>query len=237
MFEALFTHAKVLKRHRKGPLADAREQYLIHRANYGAARSTLLRIARELLVIAERVDLTPGKTITPQDIEAAGQRWARYQRRRGRTHTAKWSRELFVQVAIGWLRFLGRVKEPYRQPGAFASQVEDFVAHLRDQRGLSPNTIQGRRWHVERFFESVTVSEGSLADLTIEDVDNFLSLKGKQGWCRVSVATSAKALRSFFRHAGMSGWCSPGIAAAIDAPRVFKFEGLPQAQTGKVFNG
>jgi len=133
----------------------------------------LLRIARELLVIAERLDLTPGKKITPQDIEAAGQRWARYQRRRGRTHTAKWSRELFVQVAIGWLRFLGRVKEPCRQPGAFASQVEDFVAHLRDQRGLSPNTIQGRRWHVERFFESVTVSEGSLADLTIEDVDNF----------------------------------------------------------------
>ena len=108
MFEALFTYAKALRRHQEGPSADARERYLRHCADFGAARGTLIRIARELLVIAERVDLTPGKKITPQDIEAAGQRWARYQRRRGRTHTARWSWELFVQVAIAWLRFHGR---------------------------------------------------------------------------------------------------------------------------------
>jgi integrase/recombinase XerD len=33
---------------------------------------------------------------------------------------------------------------------------------------------------------------------------------------------------SFFRHAEMRGWCSPGIAAAIDAPRLFKQDGLPR---------
>ncbi|MER9121217.1 hypothetical protein NKH93_32475 [Mesorhizobium sp. M0954] len=34
-------------------------------------------------------------------------------------------------------------------------------------------------------------------------------------------------LRSFFRHAEVRGWCRRGIAAAIDAPRLFKQEGLP----------
>lgn len=227
MFERLFTCAKALGRHRDGPSANAREQYLSHCANYGAAHATLLRAARELLVIAERIDVASGKTITMCDIDVASQRWARYQRRRGRAHSIKCSRVLFTQVATAWLRFLGCLEEPCGETGAFAAQVDDFVAYLRDIRGLSPNTIQGRRWHVERFFESCIVGDGSLAALTIEDVDNFLDLKGKRGWCRISLATSAKALRSFFRHAEMRGWCSPGIAAGIDAPRVFQFEGLP----------
>jgi integrase/recombinase XerD len=231
MFETLFTYAKAVRRHREGPSADAREQYLRYCANYGAAQATLSRIASELLVIAERIDITPGKMITLQDIKQAGQRWARYQQKRARARTTKWSAERFVQVAIAFLRFLGCFKEPCRQPDAFASQVEDFVSHLRDERGLSANTIQGRRWHVQRFLETVTVSKGSLAELTIEDVDRFLGSKGTQGWCRVSVATSVKALRCFFRHAEMRGWCSPGIATTIDGPRLFRHEGLPRGPT------
>jgi integrase len=35
-------------------------------------------------------------------------------------------------------------------------------------------------------------------------------------------------LRSFFWYAEKRRWCSPGIAAAIDAPRLFKQEGLPR---------
>jgi len=38
MFEELFVYPKVLARHRAGPLADAREQFLAHCAGYGAAR-------------------------------------------------------------------------------------------------------------------------------------------------------------------------------------------------------
>jgi site-specific recombinase XerD len=179
------------------------------------------------MVIAERIDIERDETITLQDIEAAGERWARYQRRRGRAGTTRWSRQRFVQVTIDWMRFLGRLKEPYREPGAFASQLESFVAYLRDERGLSPSTIRTQRWQVDSFLKSLPVDRESLAELTIEEVDNFLSLQGKRGWGRVSVATSARALRSFFRHAETRGWCRAGIAAAINAPRLFKDEGLP----------
>jgi integrase/recombinase XerD len=41
----------------------------------------------------------------------------------------------------------------------------------------------------------------------------------------VSVATSAKALRAFFRHAAVRGWCAASIA--IDGPRLFQHESLP----------
>jgi integrase/recombinase XerD len=73
--------------------------------------------------------------------------------------------------------------------------------------------------------------EDSIADITIADIDAFLDLKGQQGWCRVSLASSAGALRIFFRYVERYGygWCRLGIAAAIDAPRRFKQEGLPNS--------
>ena len=64
-------------------------------------------------------------------------------------------------------------------------------------------------------------------NVSLEDVDAFLAANGKQGWGRVSVATSAKALRAFFRHATVRGWCVASIATGIDGPRLFRYEGLP----------
>ena len=64
-------------------------------------------------------------------------------------------------------------------------------------------------------------------DVSLEDVDAFLAANGKRGWGRVSVATSAKALRAFFQHAAVRGWCAASIAAGIDGPRLFQHEGLP----------
>jgi integrase/recombinase XerD len=94
---------------------------------------------------------------------------------------------------------------------------------------LSPRTVSHRRWQIEHFLRHGSSGKASIADMTVGDVDAFLDSKGRDGWSRVSIATSAAALRSFFRHAEMRGWCSSGIAAAIDAPRLFKQEGIPRS--------
>jgi integrase/recombinase XerD len=78
MFEDLFSSPKVLARHRTGPSVDARERFLAHCAGYGAARGTLLRLANELLVVAERIDVDSGKSYLLADVEAAAERWTRY---------------------------------------------------------------------------------------------------------------------------------------------------------------
>jgi site-specific recombinase XerD len=137
---------------------------------------------------------------------------------------------LFAQVAAAWLRFLGMLEDqPHSERNAFFSEhVDEFIAHLRDERGLSANTVGSRRWQVEGFLDYVSSSKASIASITVADIDAFLELKGRENWCRVSVALCATALRSFFRYAGKRQWCSPGIAAAIDAPRLFKQEGLPR---------
>src|SRR4029077_16686852 len=98
MFTSLFKYPTVLRRHLEDPAADERERFLLHRANQGAARDTLLRIARELLVIVRNVSMARGKAINRHDLEVAAARWARHQQRRKRSRGLRWSRELFLQV-------------------------------------------------------------------------------------------------------------------------------------------
>jgi site-specific recombinase XerD len=189
----------------------------------------LLRVARELLVIAERIDVTAGKLVTSSEIDAAARAWAGQQKRRCRAASEEWSRLLFVQVAVAWLRFLGILKDmPHGRPNIFSGQVDEFIAHLRDERGLSPKTVCSQRWQIDSFLEHVCSSKASIASISVGDIDVFLESKGREDWCRVSVASCAAALRSFFRYAERRGWCSPGIATAIDSPRLFKQEGLPR---------
>jgi integrase/recombinase XerD len=225
MFGNLFQYPSVLARHREGPAADERRRFLVHRAKEGVAPATPLRIARELLVIAKSLDITG--PISRQDLEAAASKWACRQQRRHRSHGPRWSRELFLQLGARWLHFLGRLQKPALPPFPFAHLITDFTQYMRAERGLSEATIRNRCWHVQLFLAWLGNQNRSLAEVSIGDIDAFLSRKGIQDWGRVSIATSAQALRAFFRHAGLQGWCANTIAAGITGPRVFKHEALP----------
>src|SRR5260370_32373504 len=98
---------------------------------------------------------------------------------------------------------------------------------MRNKGGFSEVRTRNRCWHAETFLNWFRELNRSFAEVSIRDVDAFLSLKASQGWSRVSLATNAEALRSFFRHAEVRSWCAVGLASGIDGPRVFKQEGLP----------
>jgi hypothetical protein len=151
MFNTLFYYPRVLARHCQGPSAQARERYLIHCADQGAARNTLLRTARELLVIAERLDLTTDQMISIRQVEAAAEHWVHHQERRGRIRGLSGSLQWFTQTALSWLRFLGRLEAHDKKPLPFAGLVEHFGVCMRDQRGLSEVTIRHRCWHAQKF--------------------------------------------------------------------------------------
>ena len=89
MFETLFQYPAVVARHRSGPFAEARERFLNHLASQGFAHATLLVYARELLVIAKRIDITMGEAIGLSTIEAAANRRARWQHQRQHVHSLR----------------------------------------------------------------------------------------------------------------------------------------------------
>src|SRR5271157_6646784 len=84
MIESLFRYPRVLARHLAGPSVEARDRFLAHCAHAGAARESLLRLARELLLVARRIDISGTRAIAPQEVETAADGWVRYQRRRHR---------------------------------------------------------------------------------------------------------------------------------------------------------
>lgn len=227
MFDTLFRYPAIVARHQGGRFAADRERFLNHCGGQGMAHATLQRYAQELLVAAERIDITVGEAIESSAIEAAADCWAREQHQRRRAGGLRWSRELFIQTATNWLRFVGRLEVPKPKIVPFADRIADFAAYRRAERGLSPATVRSQSWHVEKFLGWMGEQNRSFDNVSLEDVDAFLAANGKQGWCRVSVATSAKALRAFFKHAAMRGWCAATIAAGIDGPRRFQHESLP----------
>lgn len=225
MFETLFHNPGVIAKHRAAPFAEDRERFLNHCINQGLAGPTVLRYARELLVIAERIDI--GQAVDLSIIAAAADGWAHEQHQRHRVQDLRWSRTLFVQTATNWLRFLGRLEEPKGEILPWAERLADFATYQQDERGLSPATASGQGWHVDKFLSWLSQQNWDFEHVSLADVDAFLASLGKEGWGRVSLATSAKALRAFFRHAARRGWCADSIAASIDGPRLFQHEGLP----------
>lgn len=226
MFETLFRYPAIVARHRDGPCAEDRERFLEYRSSQGLASTTLQRNAQELLVVAERIDVRNGLFIGLAAIEKAAEQWARQQLQRKRARGTRWPRQLFVQTAMDWLRFLGRLEAPTPKAAPFADRLVTFAAYQRDERGLSPATIRDQSWHVEKFLIWLSQQNRAFAHVSLEDVDAFLVDRGNAGWCRVSVATSAGALRVFFRYAATQGWCARSIADGIDGPRLFPHEGL-----------
>jgi site-specific recombinase XerD len=227
MFEQLFTYPGVLARHRGAPAAAARENYLQHCAKQGMARGTLLSVANELRVIAGRLEIAGDKPIAHEEIRSAAERWARSQRRRGRSAQLRWSRERFVQVAIDWLSFLNRLEIKAISRPKCIELSDQFLLYLREERGLSPRTIQAYRWHVETFLRNLAAQGRPFSKVTLADTDAFLASLRERNWCRVSLATAVKALRGFFRYAAQRRWCSATIATGLMGPRLFREEGLP----------
>jgi len=189
MFETWFKYPRVVARHRTGPSVEARELFLKHGLSQGVAAATLLRHARELLVIAERIDIPIGETIGTPAIEAAADRWAREPHDRHRVQALQGSRRLFVQTATNGLHFLGCLDKPPSKSALWEDRLADFAAYQREERGLSPATIRAQGWHVEKFLISWGEQNRSFDTVSLEDVDTFLADNGQRGWSRVSLST------------------------------------------------
>lgn len=226
MLEQLFKYPGVLARHQAAPLADERERYLTHQAAKGLASATLRTLACQLCIVAQALPLSSGANLTCADIERAAERRIPSAQTPHDTDESRARRMKFIRLATAWLQFLGRMQAPVMKVNAFAPQLSAFRAAMLDERGLAVKTIRSYEWFIGQFFDQFGAQHRSLATVTIHDVDTFLTNHG-QHWCRVSVATAAKALRAFFRYAEQQQWCCSGIAIAIESPRLFKQETLP----------
>jgi len=231
-FCQLFQCPHAIKRHRTSPLLEERLRYLTYRAEQATARSYLRQIAFYQPIIIKYLGLEDNRIVTPQEIETAAKRWARYQTQhiRSKKHFSRASKSSFIRYATAWLRFLNRLNIP--DPPPIAPQVIAFADYMREERGLSEGTIQYRCWTIQNFLSAIKDQHGTLAHLTAIDLDALLIQQLRQGhYARCTIQTQASSLRTFLRYAEGRGWCRQGLADAIKAPRVYKHDTLPSSPT------
>jgi site-specific recombinase XerD len=98
--------------------------------------------------------------------------------------------------------------------------LEAFVAHLRDERGLSANTVAAYRRDMTQFLQFA--GRGGVADpAQVEPLllRRFLALQRTRGLAPASIARKAAALRSGFRFMARRGLVSDDPAAGLGVPR------------------
>jgi site-specific recombinase XerD len=111
--------------------------------------------------------------------------------------------------------------------------VRDFVQHLQQRNGLSPETVKGYSNRAGIFLRWWHGRGGHLSSVTLLDVDAFFAERAHLGWKPRSLATQGQALRSFFAYAAAKGLCVSSIEHGIRTPAIPKYASAPQGPSWK----
>ena len=230
MFEKLFKEPSTVDRYRAAPLAEHRLRYLQHLAESGVKPGTLRRVACDQIRAVRLLGLQEGDRVSISRIQATAGGWARlrsHEHVRTPPESPKSMGEYWRRI-VRWMRFLGWLEELPVEEHQHASEVAAFAAWMRDQRGLSDETVRVYCRMVNELFDSQVTSKIPLASTTITDVDRFFTVKNAGGrYRRKTISLYAVSLRAFFRFAADRGWCMPEIAPAIKPTRVYLDEPVP----------
>ena len=148
MFEKIFSFPAVLRRHREGPLAAERLEYLKYLHDRGLALSTVLRQARYCLCIAQEIEQWPrDHFFNSANLEGIAASWAARRVAQGRAAAPRWPQEQFYSVACSFLNRLGRLAhDPDPPPGPYDALIEDFLEVECEGRGLALATRNKHHW-------------------------------------------------------------------------------------------
>jgi integrase/recombinase XerD len=229
MFDQLFKDSRARTRHRDGPLAEERRRYLVHCGEQQMGLKTLLEIARFTLAAANSLRLAerPSELFTREEIKAVADRWKSRRSIQLSLPALSSTSRLFTRHATRWLSFLGRL-QPTITTQPYAEQLTKFANYMRQERGLSPRTIEFNCRVAREFLARLGDAALQLDTLTIVQVDEILAQQVREGgYGRITVRGYFSRLRAFFRYAESREWCRTGIAGAIVAPRVFRDEAIP----------
>lgn len=228
MLETLLQIPFFLNRHREAPLLKEREVFLRYLLQQGTSRAALLSLSNELLHVVRLLRLDRMKDVSLEEIRGAADCFVREEQSNPRARSYRHTGTFFIYAAKKWLRFHGRLRMPSPPPVPLAEQLDQFARYMSEEQGLSRYSVNSHCSKTSMFLRWIGERRRSLGAMTVEDVDDFLASLGKNGWNRKSVSVAAQALRAFFRYAWIRGWCTTDLTKGIQAPQIYRCEGLPE---------
>jgi integrase/recombinase XerD len=216
MFDQLFRRASTIARHARAPYAEERVRYLEYCSLRGHSLAWQVCKAAQLLWIARKLSCYPDLHVTIDQVRALVSDCSAGQSIGGpKLHLLSTRKRLFG-TACAWLRHLDYLREPVEQI-PFGSHLDEYCDWAKQERGLSPASIDRFRRTIRQFLRWYGELGRPLSAIHANDIDAYLAFGSGHGWVRVTVRNVVDALRAFFRFGAEQGWCGPHLAEAIQA--------------------
>jgi site-specific recombinase XerD len=120
---------------------------------------------------------------------------------------------------------LGCLEMPKKEPISFEEYLTQYLSYMRNEQGLSENTIEGRFFQLKDFLIHVNHKKKSFSQITSIIVDDILTKKYSiDGYSRRSIQSYASVIRSFLKYTENQGWSQKNLADSIKAPRVYDIQ-------------
>ena len=118
-------------------------------------------------------------------------------------------------------------------PDWASSQVGDYLDRMRDQRELSPHTIDAYRRDLAQFFAYCDEEEVTSIDaVERQHARRYLAVLSAGGYSKRSMTRKASAVRSFYNDAGRRGTASVNPFEGVSRPKLDK--PLPHALPARI---
>lgn len=154
-------------------------------------------------------------------------------RRRSRSETARQQYIRDVRSRIQHFLRVSRIGEAPPTPAArpLAQWAPAFFTHLREERGLSPTTVDGYATQLRSFERYVTAQrlDGPRA-ITPAALDRFLA-ETRTHLCARSLVVTCAVLRAFLRYLFREGLATRDFSTLIEGPRAYRLSAIPRSIT------
>ena len=215
VFEWLFKARAALHRQTTAPLYNERLAFLTHMKERDRKYNTLHAMATHLLHINRTLGFSNEmRVLTMEELRGAGRAWAQYTGPLRRRVPGRWSYEVYMRIARGWLRF-HRCLDERRKTRVFEHKLQDFEKTLHSRWGLATSTIEVRSKHVSGFLQWISKRNVAMRSVSVGHVERYLDGQKAKGWALPTLAMTAYSLQKFFLHAENRGWVRRGLSFGV----------------------
>ena len=212
----------------EGPLAPYFEPYAESLADQGYSQVSYWK---KTFLISEFSRWLRRKAVSVGEIATAHEE--AFLRHRARRRRLKGGDRIALSKVTGWLQEKGIIEGRATAPvetSAVERVLQEYRSHLREDRGLTPATIENYAGYVRRFLTDIS-GEGELhlASVHAGQIVDYIRRKAPQDRTFASAKDIVTALRSFFRFARYRDYVHTDLAAAVPSVAGWSMASIPRA--------
>jgi len=236
MLERYYVRPVTVDRIRSSWIAAAMEQYVGWLAEQRYSSKTVSRRIPLLVAFGEFAK-THGATELAQlanHLEPFVQTWVS-EHARGRR--AARVRKKIAEVTRNAVRQMLRLAipgymgpgRPYRPPNPFEAQAPGFIAHLTEEKGLRPRSLDHYRSHLGQFAAYLTrIGLKDLAHLSPKVLSGFVADYGPRvAW--TTLRNACGTLRVFVRYLYRERVLAKDLSSLVEFPQSYRLSGIPRS--------